>query len=121
VKSKSAAVVVDCAPPDTSSDLNDLVIPNPEIRVEGRRAMFSGKGFYISRSLIFKEKNKDKIFEVFVFIYIILLPFFFFLYIKITISDNKWISLPYVLYHFFSKLDCSFWNCGFFQGIAIFK
>jgi hypothetical protein len=87
-------------------------IANPDIKIEGRKAIFKGSfsnGF--SRSLILKEKNKNKISEVFVYYFI---TFFIFLYRKITVSNGSSISLQYIFYHFFFKLDCSFGSCCFF-------
>jgi hypothetical protein len=50
-------------------------IPNPDIKIEGRKAIFSyGKGYH---SLILKEKNKDKISEVFVYIILLLSSSFY--------------------------------------------
>jgi hypothetical protein len=50
-------------------------IPNPKIKIEGTEAIFSLKEGYVS--LILKEKNKDKIFEVFVYLILLLSSSFY--------------------------------------------
>jgi hypothetical protein len=58
-------------------------IPNPEIKIEGRKAIFKSS---FGCSLILKEKNKDKISEVFVYIILLLSSSFYIEKLQLTLA-----------------------------------
>jgi hypothetical protein len=61
-------------------------IPNPDIKIEGRKAVFKESSF--ENSLILKEKNKDKISEVFVYIILLLFSSFYIEKSRLVITNG---------------------------------